>query len=849
MAKLSNLNVLPDGLPSDPAIGSQSDENEGDNNPQGEVPWDMYLVSLEDDLASQTQSESKDSQQELVSTQLILETTAALGLSRPPQQATEYTKAVELSNLLNSSRAPSASLPPTRTSQRLPIRANEPSTAPAVYTDKLKHDARPDSAPQSSGKLRKPTKAPEDLGKWQRRKRDQYELLSSAQSTPRKANTTRGSTVRRGTTRRSNIAQNGAADPDRDELQASASPMVRRVSKSIEKVGLEIGSSPPSSSHRRRSTRLRRGNAMNETGTTERSNPVEVVVRHKKRKSNEDIEEVEVAKRQPPKRGRPARVTKTQELENASNGTKSGAERGLAGEASNLSRPAKRGRPRLTEENIPSADLDGDAQDDDEEVQKVGHAKRGRPSASQKLGAPATSSKETRSNRNTPSQKGKSNKAVLGTQAQLQATRNTRGSRSGVREQSAQIIEDEDEEEAEEIIDNGPQQSSNNTVSQVRSERQAQGSKAEASRRQTTRSSQLAENGSSQISPDAIEDEDESEDQDEEHPERTLVQNDQVGVSTGDEDIVHELYGQMPTLRKMVKTIKELNRKLPFITNTGREISKECRDTGRVFGQAASGDDLEPDEEPLNSTLANIHDIINGLKVNSTNEVKLGLVQDIYARTFPSLVSLLINIIKYYATKVPESSSDEYALDTDSLATVLEFVELILSLEDSVKTWPEKPDTSLAIVRPIRHNIIKPLRSLARAFSTELRRQRKAVASRRAREALDQEWRQAEEQAARRREDAAKLAARKAHWHVLHVARMWCEPDVGRHGHLHMKSQIDDAVDLDANGVRFERVTVFKDRDGSSWPEQGGGTPLEGPEWTDEQCLALLDGLRVYQGE
>lgn len=798
---------------------------------------------------------------------------AALKLSHIPKQAVKRATATEFSDLLNSSRAIGTSPPPTHTSHRLPIRAGEGAAAPAASTGKLRPVTRPNSNPQSSGKLRKPTKTPEDLTKYQQRRRDQYEPLSSGQPTPRKANTTRENRDGQGTTRRGKAARNATPDLNRDELQASAFPTTHRASKSIKQEDFEIGSSPPSSSHQRKSSRFSGGHSMTELGTTEQSKPVEVVVRRKKRKSDDDTEEVEVAEHQPPKRGRPSRLGKAREPAKASNGTKSSSKQGPAKEASNLpNHPAKRGRPRLTDNNTRSADPAEYVQYSDEEVDKANPAKRGRPRALQKSDTPVTSSRETRSNRTTASQGGKSNKAVLATQTRAQsanrareqkgpkkqtkpqATHSTRGNR-GAREQPAQDMEDEEEEEVEsdasveESTAGGHQRPSNDIVRQVRSgPRRAQSLKGEASGRLKSKPSHLVKKINGQISHDAIEgeEEDEGEGEDEEFAEQTVVQDDQVGLSSGDEDTKGELYGQMLTLQKVVKAVKDLNGKHPFATNTGQKISRECQNTRKLFGLAATGDGPET-EELLNSTLVDIHEIINDLKVNSTNEDKLELVQDIYARTFPSLVHLLDNVIKYYSTKVPESS-DGYALDTDSLATVLAFVQLILSLEDSVKKWPEKPDTSLAIVRPIRHNVIGPLRSVANALSAELRSQEKAIAARRAREAQDEAWRQAQEQAARRREDAAKLAARKTHWHLLHVARMCCEPDVYRHDHLRMKSQIDDAVDLDANGVQFERVTVFKDRDWSRRPEQGGGTPLEGPEWTDEQCLALLDGLRIYQG-
>ena len=204
---------------------------------------------------------------------------AALEPSHTSKQAAELATADELSNLLNSSRAIGTSPPPTHTGHRPPIRAGEAVAAPATSTGKLRPVTRPDSKPQSSGKLRKPTKTSENLTKYQQRRWDEYELPSSSQPTPRKANTTRGGRDRQGTTRRSKAARNATPDLNRDEPQTSASPTVRRTSKSTEQDDFEIRSSPPSSSHRRKSSRLSRGNSMTELGTTEQNKLVEVVVK------------------------------------------------------------------------------------------------------------------------------------------------------------------------------------------------------------------------------------------------------------------------------------------------------------------------------------------------------------------------------------------------------------------------------------------------------------------------------------------------------------------------------------------------------------------------------------------
>ena len=204
---------------------------------------------------------------------------------------------------------------------------------------------------------------------------------------------------------------------------------------------------------------------MTELGTTEQNKLVEVVVKHNKRKSNDDIKEVEVAERQPPKRGRPSRLEKAREPAKVSNGTKSSSKQGPAMEASNLpNHPPKRGRPRLTDNNTRSADPAEYVQDNDEKVDKANPAKRGRPRASQKSDTPAASSRETRGSRTTASQGSKSNKAALATQTRAQsanrarekkgleeqtkpqATHSTRGNKEA-RKQPAQYMEEEEEEE------------------------------------------------------------------------------------------------------------------------------------------------------------------------------------------------------------------------------------------------------------------------------------------------------------------------------------------------------------------------------------------------------------------
>ena len=43
MPKLSDLNAFPDELPS--STRSQSEEYNGENNPQGKEPWDVFLSS------------------------------------------------------------------------------------------------------------------------------------------------------------------------------------------------------------------------------------------------------------------------------------------------------------------------------------------------------------------------------------------------------------------------------------------------------------------------------------------------------------------------------------------------------------------------------------------------------------------------------------------------------------------------------------------------------------------------------------------------------------------------------------------------------------------------------------
>ena len=108
-----------------------------------------------------------------------------------------------------------------------------------------------------------------------------------------------------------------------------------------------------------------------------------------------------------------------------------------------------------------------------------------------------------------------------------------------------------------------------------------------------------------------------------------------------------------------------------------------------------------------------------------------------------------------------------------------------------------------------------------------------------------QKHQKAEEQ--RKSEAEKHLANRWAYWQRIHTQRQLCEPSIDKRRRDHLRIlPIIQLEERDANGIRFEREPLFRER---LTPFASFATITDAAEWSSEQLEALIEGLQKYSGK
>ncbi|OCK80917.1 hypothetical protein K432DRAFT_381792 [Lepidopterella palustris CBS 459.81] len=732
------------------------------------------------DALASAEDKSNDSQEDPASTQLIKEQNAALGLSLSSLDAADRDTAAEGASLLNSARAIGSSAK----IHQLPIRGTEQTITSTTHSGKLTSISRLPPSSQTSGRLRKPTQRTENLVKRQQPKRHPYDPPASPEKPKLVTKASKTLTTRRRAIRNTTRNDGDEQDEEQDTGASAIPPSSGRQQKNKRVTGAKMVVAPETLDNVEKQIVHEKGYAARLTGS--------------KRSSDELGDESGTVELRSPKRARPTHPSHPQVV---------------------VTRASEKDYA-ITEH--------------DDEALKAPPQKRGRPPKT----AAAVKSSTTREISNktaaAASKRAKSNRSVLNTEAQARAAARVRRRRKyrpfPEPEQAEEAMEEDVEEPVQDTdIAEGPAPVSSDSIN---------GHAADINGEDDDDNYQPQEDGHPDVDDhdeyiagekEAIEDGDD----------------DEIEDDDDDDDDGFDLLGERSRLQEIFILVKKERRRIPYATTTCKNISRACRAACKHFEEARISLAGDEDDEALGNTLIDIHDMIENLKDNTTKEPKLQLTQDIYARTIPSLVRVLEEALSYYKhVERLHQSGDELELSVDSLAKVTNLVSSILSLQTLVHTWGKKLDSSLGIVKPIRNKVIAPLKLVEKTFKRELQRQEQRKAEREAsRKAIAQQQR-AEKEYTRKREVAAKEAARQQRWYYLHLDRIECEPDITLHDRLRNKC-VEDSEELDANGEPIERLSLLGERDGPRRPE---ATNMEGLDWTDEELEALIDGLRKYAG-
>ncbi|KAF2494522.1 hypothetical protein BU16DRAFT_527594 [Lophium mytilinum] len=307
-----------------------------------------------------------------------------------------------------------------------------------------------------------------------------------------------------------------------------------------------------------------------------------------------------------------------------------------------------------------------------------------------------------------------------------------------------------------------------------------------------------------------------------------------------------DFLGEAPELQKVFSFER---RKIPLETDTGKEIRESYLIAQSLFRtpETDHGDELNLLFEERDAELLNLRNLLTTVERDEFPEAKGEIIQDLYARVLPSLALLLEDI---WDCCVPKET--EGVLPEKCLSLVIPYIRMILSLHSALQTWKEKPDTKLAIVKPVQSQIIAPLKKVLNILEKEKRKRQDAEAQLEQKRATAAALEEREELDSRLEEERRERTALKRKWIDLHLTRMACEPDARLAHRLRAKTRVvlpidhEPKIEQDADGNPFERVDGLGAPRTSRPPTAGAKIALQ---WTKEERSALDEALEKYAGK
>ncbi|OJD36667.1 guanine nucleotide-binding 3-like [Diplodia corticola] len=328
--------------------------------------------------------------------------------------------------------------------------------------------------------------------------------------------------------------------------------------------------------------------------------------------------------------------------------------------------------------------------------------------------------------------------------------------------------------------------------------------------------------------------------------------------SNDDSDMLHGLQRRLRRIKankKGVKKVlekrdeyelKENNESTKFINRICHDLQKELK--GILETSTVS---IEIESVQVSEGIRSLARKLSKFDLANGEEIKKFLFQDLYAFIFPCLLETLCSIVNFYVNFLTKDGPPD-KIPTSQLTEVAGVMAAIINLDTRAKKSARESNvqvpTHLSIVRPTRHNFIAPLKTLHHRLVQLVARQNEQEERNKA---LRAEQRRLERANLRRQQEAEEKAQERAFledWGGLHIARKEVEPDVRRWHHLDfvpLPSAHEPEVirDLDVNGQPFDRVVMFHH---ARNPLRRQNLDDEGVEWTDWECLALMEALAKY---
>jgi len=250
-----------------------------------------------------------------------------------------------------------------------------------------------------------------------------------------------------------------------------------------------------------------------------------------------------------------------------------------------------------------------------------------------------------------------------------------------------------------------------------------------------------------------------------------------------------------------------------------------------------SGHDLET--EQMAAIGGKVQAALKGLR-NVDSHDRLAIKADLYSHVFRSLIKLAKSLYR---------SRDAGADTLEAMRVLVPLVHHILVTKDLVATWkvtvPQRYDGD-RMVGDVNSHLIAPLRKAHDILSKRLRQLEGRERAAHDLANLERQIAEENEEIERLKSTAVAQRDRWARWQQLHIARMRCEPDPRKRLPNLKIINLEDLEDTDANGIKFQRLPVFKDRETPPRRHPSYANRLK--SWSPDQEQALLDGLQKFAG-
>jgi hypothetical protein len=321
-----------------------------------------------------------------------------------------------------------------------------------------------------------------------------------------------------------------------------------------------------------------------------------------------------------------------------------------------------------------------------------------------------------------------------------------------------------------------------------------------------------------------------------------------------DAPLMPRLFNQFGHLKKIIEAtislqahVDELGVRRPAepLFEEFDTIRRRIRTSYKALIDPASEEYAMEDKRIITRSVNKLQHLVKDLNPDAPPSHKpYKLLENIYAFVFPDLLKILATAS---FSLLKRTGSDDDITSPDFLE-VIHITRSIVDLGSRAPKWETKVDHDLRLARPVKNDIVAPLKKILKEFEKQRERMEKeeqqAEESLRRTQELKRE--RAEREVEKRR--AEEISSKRDRLRDLYIWRMSVESDLDRRiGRLAQPNlqRREKVYPLDANGEPFEREAVFKPR--SSIPHMDRLSAAEEDEdWTDEELEALQQGLAEF---